>query len=207
LPALSCLSVAAHADGFEAGSILVHGSALIVVPTDSTNDINLNNSNIGGRVTADNVITPELDVSYFFTPNLAIQAIAATTRNNVVAKNTGAGTLELGTTRILPPTISAQWHFNPTGTIVPYLGAGVNYTIFYDTLGSSALGSHNFVLDNTFGYAFEAGFDYKIEGKWYANVDVKKLFITTNAHFLGEAVKSQVALDPWLVGVGIGYRF
>ena len=31
---------------------------------------------------------------------------------------------------MLPPTLTAQYHFNPHGAVRPYLGAGVNYSIF-----------------------------------------------------------------------------
>ena len=89
----------------------------------------------------------------------------------------------------------------------PYVGFGVNYTFFFDTIGSSALGSNNFKLDNTWGYAAQLGADIALTGNWYANVDVKKLMITTNAHFKNDTVKSPVSLDPWLVGAGVGYRF
>jgi outer membrane protein len=41
------------------------------------------------------------------------------------------------------------------------------------------------------------------------NVDVKKVWVSVDAtvYALGTAVYTSVDVDPWLVGVGIGYRF
>jgi len=215
--ALTSISVAAYADGFEAGSILIRARGVEVVPNNSDNNVNLNstsNDTVGGQVRATNSFIPELDASYFFSPNVAVEAIAGMSRNGVNSisnKVSGSGTVEpLGTTWILPPTVTLQYHFNPTGWFVPYAGAGLNYTYFFDTKNSSYLGANSFRLQSTFGAAVQIGFDIRVDDHWYLNVDAKKIFLTTEAKFYAPGtgmVESPVAVDPWLLGLGVGYRF
>jgi outer membrane protein len=86
----------------------------------------------------------------------------------------------------------------------PYVGAGVNYTFFYD----AKPGQFNSVkYDDGFGYAFQAGFDYAISGPWSLNLDVKKIFLDTDVSINGGATTTKAHLDPWVFGLGVGYRF
>ena len=89
---------------------------------------------------------PELDISYFFTPNLAAELILTYPQKHDVRLN-GA---KIGTLKHLPPTLLAQYHFTNLGAFKPYLGAGINYTRFssVDILG----GALN-VKKNSFGPA------------------------------------------------------
>jgi outer membrane protein len=212
--ALTSFSVAANAEGFEAGSILVRARALGVISEDSSNKIKLNTSTeVGGVVSANATAIPEVDLTYFLTKNIGIEAIAGMSRNAVSTSGNTLGLASptrLGTSWILPPTITAAYHFDPIAGFSPYLGAGINYTIFFDTQSSTWLGSTKFHLSDTVGAALQAGVDYNITGSWYLNVDVKKIFLTTKAKFAtntSTVVTSDVQLDPWLVGAGIGYRF
>ncbi len=47
----------------------------------------------------------------------------------------------------------------------------------------------------------------RFQDNWYFNVDVKKVYIDTTAKFSPSGVRADVDIDPWLVGVGIGYKF
>ncbi len=49
-----------------------------------------------------------------------------------------------------------------------------------------------------------AGFDYRLSKSMYLNVDVKKVDIDAD---LRGAVSTTLKIDPWLVGVGLGWRF
>ena len=139
---------------------------------------------------------PELDISYFFTPNLAAELILTYPQKHDVRLN-GA---KIGTLKHLPPTLLAQYHFTNLGAFKPYVGAGINYTRFssVDILG----GALN-VKKNSFGPALQVGFDYALDKNWSINFDVKKVYIDTNVS--GGFGKFKV--DPVLVGVGLGYRF
>ena len=112
----------------------------------------------------------------------------------------------MGSVRLLPPTLTLQYHFAPTARFSPYVGAGLNYTFFYNEK-KGALNSISY--DDNIGYALQAGIDYAIAGAWSFNIDVKKLWLSTDvkANLGGTALKADVDINPWIFGVGLGYRF
>ena len=159
---------------------------------------------IGGEATADNSLVPELDISYFWTDHFATELILATSQHNIGAVGTALGDLSLGDVWALPPTLLAQYHFNPEGQFRPYLGAGVNYTFFYNDEPGDV---NSISYDNGFGLALQAGFDIGLDDNWAINADVKKLFLNTDVSINGGAVTADVDLDPWVFGLGLAYRF
>lgn len=176
-----------------------------VEPDDSSSNITV----IGGKAGVDNAITGDVDFSYFFTDNIAAELTLAVTEHDVAAKNTAAGNVDLGKVKLLPPTLTMQYHLNPDAQYRPYIGAGVNYTIFFDdepSPGSVALSTD---YDDAFGLALQAGIDIGITEKLAINFDVKKIFLDTDAtvKIPGATVKTDVDIDPWLIGVGLTFRF
>jgi len=159
---------------------------------------------IGGEATASSRVMPELDISYFWTDNFATELILATTKHSMGATGTALGDLDLGHVWVLPPTFLLQYHFNPEGKFRPYIGAGVNYTVFYS---EDAGDVDSIEYDDGFGYALQAGIDIGINDNWAVNADVKKLFLNTDASINGDAVTADVDLDPWVFGLGLAYRF
>lgn len=157
---------------------------------------------IGGDTKIDNAIVPEVDFTYFFDKNWAAELIVATTRHNVSHTPTG---LDLGSVGVLPPTLTLQYHFAPEHRhIRPYVGIGVNYTMFY---GSDEPAGLKVSYKNSFGLALQAGVDFPIDDHWSVNVDVKKIYLNTDVKIEPLGVRADVDLDPWVVGVGVGYRF
>ena len=154
---------------------------------------------------------PELDFTYFLTDNIAAELILATTIHQASVVGSTLGNVDLGTVRLLPPTLLLQYHFLPKGDISPYVGAGINYTIFYDKsggAGNNAVTVSSIDYSNGFGYAFQVGVDFKIDDKWHLNADMKKIFLKTDINLNRGAVKVNDAdVDPWIIGVGVGYTF
>ena len=194
--------------GLGAGDLLVRARVVGVLPDTSGHDTTLH-----GAIGADDSYIPEVDAAYFLTDYLAAEIIAGTTEHNI--KDTGniLGTnLNLGHVWLLPPTVTAQFHPLAHSVVDPYFGAGVNYTVFYGAGGAqNILGATTKVTyKNSFGEALQFGVNYQVNGPWFANIDVKKLFLPTTAvvKLNGvEATRAKVNIDPWLVGIGIGYRF
>lgn len=151
------------------------------------------------RLTVNDKTIPEVDISYFFTPNIAAELILTVPQKQTVSLD-GAS---IGTFKHLPPTLTVQYHFKPGAQLSPYLGAGVNYT----RISNVNLGGGAFDLENqSVGLALQAGVDYKLDKNWSLNFDVKKVQIRSDV-YSGGAKISRVKLDPLLVGVGLGYRF
>jgi outer membrane protein len=166
----------------------------------------------GSGLTTTDTVVPELDITYFFTPNIAAELILGTTPHTVSGTGSIDG-LPVGKAWLLPPTLTFQYHFTDLGAFKPYIGAGVNYTVFYSqSAGNATVGgltvtdSH---LHNSFGVALQAGFDYMLDRHWGLNFDVKKVFLRPdwNGTINGAAFTGKVNLDPWLIGTGVVYRF
>jgi outer membrane protein len=190
---------AAPADGDLAGHFQVRLRGVAVLP-DPSATITISGSTIGGTTKVTDSFVPEADLTYFVTDNISVEAIAAVTKHTV--SNSVAG--RVASVWLLPPTVTAQYNFDPRGAIRPYIGAGVNYTLFYDP--SSAL--PNIKFRNEFGWALQAGADVPLGGgPYFLNFDVKKLFLHTTILASGGAVHASAILDPWLVGAGVGIRF
>lgn len=157
----------------------------------------------GLKADVKNDVKPTLGISYFVTDKLAVEVIAGTTQHTVKAVGPGTDTV-VHKTWVLPPVVSAQYHFAPNARVSPYVGAGLNYMLFY-----SGKDKNGFTvdLDDGFGYALQAGADIAVKGPYVVNLDVKKVWFETDAKINGGALKSKVNLDPWVVSAGLGYRF
>lgn len=177
--------------------------AIGVLPTDSGEVDGIRGSDLSYT---DSVI-PELDISYYFTKNISAELILGTTQSSIHGDGSIGGLGKLGKTWILPPTLTAQYHFTNFGAFQPYVGAGVNYTIFYNQDATGA--ATDLKVKNAFGVALQAGFDYMIDDHWGVNADVKKIFLRPDfeATVGGADVKGTAKLDPWLIGGGLTYRF
>lgn len=197
---LSVLPAASYAG--EAGDFVLRVRGIGVIPDE---DVSITGAVTGSDIDIDNTLVPELDFSYFVTNNIALELIAATTPHEATAKNTSAGNLDLGEVWLLPPTLTVQYHFNGLDRFKPYVGAGVNYTVFYGEDEGSSITDMNF--DNSFGPALQAGFDVAIDENWLVNFDVKKIWIDSEVSINGGAVRADVDIDPWIVGAGVGYKF
>ncbi len=175
--------------------------ALGVLPSGGGSVSGVNGSNL---YYSDSVV-PELDISYFFTKNIAAELILGVTPHTI----SGAGTLgglDVGKVWLLPPTLTLQYHFTDFGAFKPYVGAGVNYTVFFNTTTYSV---DSLNVKNSFGWALQAGFDYMIDRHWGFNVDVKRLFLQPDftVGVNGAVLNGTANLDPWLVAAGVTYRF
>lgn len=165
---------------------------------------------IGGDVEISTAYVPELDFTYFFNENWAAELILGTTNHDVKAISTAAGDIELGDVWLLPPTLTLQYHFVTEGGFRPYLGTGINYTIFYGAdQGPTA---DDVSYDNSVGFAFQGGFDFDLNEKWFLNLDAKYILLSTDATVdatsaLGATVGADVDINPLIIGFGIGMKF
>lgn len=205
--AFSLLSVAvAHAEGFQpktAGTWMLNLRATDVISDENAKIKTAAGADTGLKADVSDDVMPTLGISYFFTDHIAADLTLGTTKHSVKAKGL-AGNPKVYETWVLPPVLTVQYHFNPKGRLSPYVGAGVNYMMFYS--GSDKNG-FTVDLDDGFGLALQAGVDYAVSGKYSLNADVKKIFFETDADINSGALKSKVDLNPWVVSVGVGYKF
>ncbi|NEQ96924.1 MAG: OmpW family protein [Cyanothece sp. SIO2G6] len=204
----SLLSNSAAAQEFkpkEAGDFLIRIRGLAVIPREGA-DLSLDDLSISGGADIDNAYVPEIDFSYFISDHIALELIAAVTIHDVEAEGTPLGDLDLGEVGLVPPTLTVQYHFRPDRRLSPYLGTGLNYTFFFDEADGDAT---DIDYDNSFGFALQAGVDYAIADRWSLNADVKKIFLNTEADIeaAGLNIEADIEVNPWIIGVGVGYRF
>ncbi|WP_164935844.1 OmpW/AlkL family protein [Bradyrhizobium nanningense] len=156
---------------------------------------------------------PELDITYFFTKNLATELILGVTSHHISGNGALTG-LDIGKAWLLPPTLTLQYHFTNFGPLKPYIGAGINYTVFFNQSAANTslagLAVTDLHIRNQFGAAIQFGFDYMLDRHWGLNLDVKKLWLrpeysaTVNN---AVAVTGRASIDPWLVSGGVAYKF
>ena len=187
------------AQAIEEGDMFMRFTATQVVPNDSSSDFS-----------AAPGLAPEVDSSttlgatfvYMLSNNLGLELLAALPFEHDITVD-GMG--KVGSTKQLPPTVSLQYYFNSTSKFRPYVGAGLNYTIFFNDKTVDSLGG-DLELDNSFGLAVQAGMDYDINDKWFLNADIRYINIETTA--TNEAVgSSDVDINPTVISLGVGYKF
>lgn len=190
--AFSCLAAGWAGAAAAAGdpAWLVRGRAIVVAPDESSSPAGL---------AVNNDAVAEIDITRFFTRNIAAELILGASSHEV-----HLGDASLGSTKVLPPTLTLQYHFLPDGLIRPYVGAGLNYTHFYHTSGTGGLDDLD--LTDSFGWAAQAGADYMLTDRASLNFDVKYINIETDVKSGGTKV-FDLKINPWVIGVGAGYRF
>lgn len=182
-----------------AGTWTVAVRATGVIP-DASGDIKTSaGASTGLNVDVEADYKPTLGITYFLTDKVAAEVILGTTQHEIRAKG-GATDVEVHKTWVLPPVVSLQYHFAPDAKFRPYVGAGVNYMLFYSGKDKNGF---KVKVDNGFGYALQAGADIPVAEKYTINIDVKKVFFETDAKINDGALKSSVTLDPLVASVGV----
>ncbi len=190
--------VAGSAVAHQAGSVIVRGGPILVVPNASTNhdvfkfDVN-SNAQLG------------LTATYMATDNLGVELLAATPFSHEIT----LGNTLVGKTKHLPPSLYAQYYFlDKDAKARPYVGAGVNYTTFFSEK-AVLNGVTDLKLKDSWGPAFNAGVDIQVADNLFLNTAIWYAKIKSKATFKlgGEEHKVNVKLDPTVFFVGLGYRF
>jgi outer membrane protein len=213
--ALMGASGAAYA--LDKGDVLLRVRAIDVVPNDSSSEVTPAGGTPvpGSEVAVNSAATLEADITYMFTSHIGLELIAATTShtvtdNGVVVNALGLSGDVIGVTGVLPPTLTLQYHFLPTAEIRPYIGAGINYTVFYKE--SSGINGIALKIDNSVGPAAQLGLDWSINKMWFVNLDLKYIDMSStatlsNATTGATAYTTDVKINPWVLGLGIGTTF
>jgi outer membrane protein len=208
---LSSLSTAAFAN--QAGDILIRGGATMVSPDSEKSAVFLSGADSGLELSVGDDTQLGLNFVYFFDSNWAIELLAATPFDHDIELHAAGDTTVLADTKHLPPTLSALYYFDTGSALKPYVGLGINYTIFFDnsfTNTYSDAGFSDLELDNSFGYSVQVGADYEIDKNWSVNVSARYIDISTDASFAvgGDPIgSSSVDVNPMVYSVMLGYTF
>ena len=149
---------------------------------------------------------PEFDITYFFTKNIAAELVLTYPQNVNIYSNLNGQ--KSGTITALPPSLLAQYHFTDLGAIKPYIGVGVNYTIFGNTGNFGGINNALTVGNSSVGFAGQVGMDYMFDKNWGMNLDFKYITMNTkvNSASTGQNIGT-LTLNPWVPAVGVTYKF
>ncbi len=199
------------------GDWLIRLRGINVDPSSSSGLVTSNGTAIAGSgVTVDDDIQPELDITYMVADNWGLELILASSNHDVFGDGSLAAFGKILDAQTLPPALLLQYHFAPDGKARPYVGIGVNYTLFFSEDVTSAFeaaagGASNADLDASLGLAAQVGLDVALSGDWFLNFDVKYVDMSTDATIttpgpLG-TLRVDVDIDPTIWGIGFGKRF
>ncbi|CAN1721045.1 outer membrane protein [Hyphomicrobium sp. 1Nfss2.1] len=162
----------------------------------------------GGVLHVSQAEIPTLSIAYFLTDSLAVETICCFTEHTIT--NRVPGLLGLGAgaaiadTWIFPPTLSLQYHHR-MGAFKPYVGVGVSYFSFFGETGYTPAGAVD--LKSDWGLALGGGLDVALGGGWQLSIDAKKILDLESKIYVNDTYIDTAELDPWLISVGVGYRF
>ncbi|MFT6310302.1 MAG: outer membrane protein [Porticoccus sp.] len=212
LAVIASALVVQHAAAFTKGDIIARAGVVNVSPNDSSDNVFVNGpGDLGTDISVGDDTQLGLNFAYFLTDKINIEVLAATPFTHDVDLGSGGA---LGEVTHLPPTISLNYYFNdPSSAFQPYVGIGVNYTVFFEeefTSANKAAGFSNLELDGSFGLAAQVGVDYMLNEKWFVNGSVRYIDIQTEASFALNGASGSVdniEIDPMVTMFSIGYVF
>jgi len=203
------LGLAAPASAHEAGDWLVRVGSSLIDPKSDNGTLDVSALELGDQqIDVDDKVGVTFTFTYMYTANIGIEVLAALPyKHDIDVGDLG----RVGSVKHLPPTVSLQYHFLPSGTFQPYAGVGLNYTRFFSVDETGALDDLGVKLDvdsSSFGAAAQIGFDYMITDRWFLNVDVRWIDIDTKAKIKEvPEIRGDVNIDPMVYGIHLGYRF
>jgi len=191
--ALCLLAPLAQAQkAFEKGDWIVRAGVAVVDPESKGLDLG------GANVAADSATSLTFTGEYLFAESWGAELLAAWPYEHDITVDDA----KVGSTQQLPPTLSIKWHPS-IGMIAPYVGVGLNWTIFFDEKLDDG---SDLSLDSSFGVAAQIGFDWVFANNWLLNVDFRYIQIETDAEVDGVGIGT-VDINPFVYGVNVGYKF
>lgn len=191
---VAALGLSGTASATETGDWLIRAGVGTVQPKSDNGEI----------VDVDDGTSATINVTYMLSPNLGLDILGAWPFTHDLSLR--EGNADIGEVKHLPPTIGLQYRFQPHRPWQPYVGVGLNYTLFMDEETRGPLAGQSLSLDDSFGPAAQIGFDYMLDAGWLLNVDARYIDIDTDADLNGQRLET-VEIDPWVFAITLGHRF
>ena len=214
LAAVTCaaLVTSASLSAYEQGDLIIRAGIASVNPNDSSDEVLMT------EVTVDDGQALGINFTYMLNDSFGVTLLGASPFEHDLGTEAG---IDAGSTKHLPPTLGVQY-FPDVGseTFQPYIGAGLNYTIFFDEEVDSELETDvltaiptatevDLELDASFGFSIEAGLDMAINDQWGASFQIWYIDIETEATVSTDVadVKFDVEIDPFVYMLGLTYKY
>ncbi len=220
---------------YEQGDIIVKGGAATVDPDEGSSPINIETLGLGNAVGTKVGVGSDtqlgLTATYMLSSAFGVELLAATPfTHDIYGDGVLRGAGNLAETSHLPPTLTLNWYFgDPNSAFQPYVGAGINYTIFFDESVTSTLddpGTFNALanlagaglpdgditdvsgtdidLEDSTGIAFHAGFDYALTDNLGISASYWHIDINTTAEITTTAESTALGTTPIKAHVDVG---
>ncbi|WP_461538024.1 OmpW/AlkL family protein [Spongorhabdus nitratireducens] len=208
--------MASGAQAYQTGDFVVRGGVTQVSPNVDSGLLKQNNQKVANaKVDVDSDTQLSLSLTYMLTDNLGVEVLAATPfKHNLKGKGALSGLGNFATVKHLPPTVTLQYYpMDSNAAFQPYVGLGLNYTVFFSEKFKGAGKTSNFKsldLESSLGLAGQVGFDYEVAENFSVNASARYIDINTTAKFknaAGTKFKIDVELDPWVYTLGVAYKF
>jgi outer membrane protein len=202
------------AAAYDQGNFIVRAGAAGVYPTGESDPVRLESDGTNlGKVEADSAWSLGISFTYMATDNIGVGLLGAWPFEHDIEGSDGdIDGVDIGSTKHLPPTLTAQYHFDLANKkLHPFVGAGINYTYFFDE-DSELSGTKDLDLENSWGWALEAGLDYELDNNWIVGAQVYYISIETEADIEandGSKVVDglDVDINPWVYMLSVGRKF
>jgi len=221
---LSALVASTSAMAIEQGDILIDARILNISPDVGGNQVTAAGSPLAppAGIDIDSANSLGVDITYMVTNNFGVELMLDTSSKHDIKGTGNLAGVSVGDVTVLPPSLIAVWHFMPTNNIRPYVGAGVNYTMFFsegttsqftstmDAVVGPGVTSTGLSVDDAFGLVAQAGVNIDINKDWYVSLDAKYVDIDTTATIQvngADAAKVDFDINPLVLGIGVGTRF
>ena len=213
LTTVTCAAVLCSPSTFayEQGDLIIRAGIASVNPNDSSDEV------LSTEVTVDDGQALGLNFTYMLNDSFGVTLLGASPFEHDLGTKAG---IEAGSTKHLPPTVGVQYFPQvPSETFQPYVGVGLNYTIFFEEEMDGELESAvmsalmateaDLELDDSFGFSVEAGVDMAINEQWGASFQVWYIDIETEATVATDVgdVKFDVQIDPFVYMLGLTFKY
>ncbi len=148
------------------------------------------------------------DGTYMVTDSFGVELLAALPFKHDVYADAPNSREKIATVKHLPPTLSAVYRFNGQGQFQPYVGAGINWTIFFSEKEKGVVDDLNakLKLSNSVGLAAVVGLDIALSEKMFLNGNIRYMDIDSDVKLDGTKIAT-AKIDPWIYSINIGWRF
>jgi outer membrane protein len=220
----SALLASTQIMAIEKGDVLVNARILNVSPNVDTNQVMAGGAPLAAPagIDVDDAYSLGVDITYMVTDHFGVELMLDTSSKHDISGTGNLSGVDIGEVNVLPPSIIAVWHFMPKNNIRPYVGAGLNYTLFFDasttsqftstldTVLGGGVTSTDVSVDDAFGVLIQAGVDVDINKDWYVSFDAKYIDMDTTADIKVNGAKAATVdfdVNPLVLGIGVGTRF
>ncbi len=221
---LSAMLVSTPLLAVEKGDILLDVRILDISPDIGDNQVMVAGAPFAppAGIDVDSANSLGIDITYMVTNNFGIELMLDTTSTHDISGTGNLAGVDIGEATVLPPSLIAVWHFMPSNNIRPYLGAGINYTMFFnesttsqftdtiDAVAGPGVTSTGLSVDDAFGVVVQAGLNIDINKDWYVTFDAKYIDLDTTATIQVNGLDTATVdfdVNPLVLGVGVGTSF